>query len=57
LGAPNFGPALNSCRLNGLTAISSNGVHGFVQATELEIVGGKIHRIYVVCNPDKARHL
>jgi RNA polymerase sigma-70 factor (ECF subfamily) len=46
-----------TCRLNGLPAIISREVDGIVQATALEIVDGKIHRIYVVRNPDKTRHL
>ena len=46
-----------TCRLNGLPAIVSREVDGFVQATALEVIDGKIHRIYVVRNPDKTQHL
>ena len=45
------------CRLNGLPAIVSREIDDIVQSTALEIVDGKIHRIYVVRNPDKTRHL
>ncbi|TLP69414.1 sigma-70 family RNA polymerase sigma factor [Parasedimentitalea maritima] len=45
------------CQLNGLPAIVSGEIDGIVQTTALEIVGGKIHRIYVVRNPDKTQHL
>ena len=45
------------CQLNGLPAIISHEAGGIVQASSLEIVDGKIHRIYVVRNPDKTRHL
>ena len=45
------------CQLNGLPAIVSHEVDGIVQASSLEIVDGRIHRIYVVRNPDKTRHL
>ena len=45
------------CRLNGLPAIVNREIDGIVQSTALEIIDGKIHRIYVVRNPDKTRHL
>ncbi|MVO15300.1 sigma-70 family RNA polymerase sigma factor [Parasedimentitalea huanghaiensis] len=45
------------CQLNGLPAIVSREIDGIVQTTALEIVDGKIHRIYVVRNPDKTQHL
>lgn len=50
-------PHWKFCWLNGLPAILHRTEDGILQATALEVLEGRIHRIYVTRNPDKTRHL
>ncbi len=45
------------CELNGMPAILSHEADGHLQATALELVDGRIERIYAIRNPDKTQHL